>query len=110
MDLALLARRPIDLQHVVDRARRIVIGAVERFLNDVDDFWEADPSGKEARDGDLIGGVEHDRCGAAGLKRLSRQAKRGKALRVGRFEVESRNAARSSRCAGVAIRSGQASA
>ena len=74
------------------------------------DIGKAKPAGKEARDRNLVGGVEDDGRRAARFERLAREPERRKPRYIGYFEVEFPIAARSSRCAGVAIRSGHASA
>src|SRR3989442_3733315 len=47
---------------------------LHRLLDDVRDRQEADTSVEESRDGDLVGGVQHDRQAACRLERAIRQA------------------------------------
>ena len=60
----------------------------ERLLDDGRDVEEADAAVQERADGDLVGGVQDARGGAAGHARLAGQGKAAEGRDVGRLEVQ----------------------
>src|SRR3546814_1709945 len=67
------------------RERRM---GLEGALDDLGDAEEAEPAGQEGSHGFLVGGVEGDRCRAAGAERGAGQRQGGKPHGVGRLEGE----------------------
>src|SRR5688572_23835074 len=66
--------------------------AVERPLDELGNFHEADPPVEECRDSDLVGGVHHGRRKTTGVERRARQPETRKAVGIRGVEREAADA------------------
>ena len=81
------------------RLRRIA--PLQHILHNHGNIKEADPPRQEGRDRDFVGGVEDGGRCVARLRRRARQAQRGEAPVVGRFEVQTADAGQVERLHGL---------
>ena len=68
----------------MDRRRRGGRGLAQHLLDCTRDAEEGDATFEEGGDGDLVGGVEGDAGGGAGVGGLVGEAEAGEAVEVGR--------------------------
>ena len=84
----MFARPGIGRQDVVQSGVGDAVVRVQRIIDDFRDSREADLSGKEALHGDLVGGGQYGRIGAAAVPGLQRQRQAGIAVQLQLREVQ----------------------
>ena len=85
---ATTARRAVGLVQRLERAHRLGRAAREGALDHLGDRGEAQTAVEERVDGDLVGGVQHARRGAARDGGLAREAQTGERVEIDGLEGE----------------------